>query len=196
MPDFDASSAQPVEAAAPAPTQGFDAASAQPYAPPLTGGRAAGLAARGFGAGLADLGNFANQASGMLGLPSLPDSSPNAPASTTPQLSDFVHPDKWRQAAEYFADKAHAPKPQTPGENVIAGAAEALPTAAVTGPAAFSAGRAAVGGLIVPTLQAANAWAKNNPVQSLLAMQFLQQHLPSVHDAIHTAGHVIEGAAE
>ncbi len=46
-----------------------------------------------------------------------------------PQLSDFVHPDRWRQAAEYFSNKVGLPAPQTESQKVIASAIGGLPSA-------------------------------------------------------------------
>jgi hypothetical protein len=81
-----------------------------------------------------------------------PDPGPNAPAPDasapyTPQLSDFVHPDKWQKAAEYFADKAGLPKPETDADKVLYKGAQAVPYA-VTAPEALIPGAvsAAAGG--------------------------------------------------
>lgn len=69
--------------------------------------------------------------SGTGAAPSVLGGGSGAPAGPTPQLSDFVHPDRWQQAAEYFASQAGAPTPQTPGERIAYAAAQAAPTAAL-----------------------------------------------------------------
>lgn len=58
-----------------------------------------------------------------------------------PELSDFVHPSRWQQAAEYFANKAGLPVPVTPGEKIASAAVGALPGLALMGedPAADAA---------------------------------------------------------
>jgi hypothetical protein len=90
---------------------------------------------------------------------------PTAPAEPyKPQLSDFVHPDKWQQAAEYFADQAGLPKPETPTERVVSKAVEAVPTgAAMGGPA--GAFWSAAGGAASQT----TAEAGGGPVAQTLA---------------------------
>jgi hypothetical protein len=73
-----------------------------------------------------------------------PPSSNGAPYS--PQLSDFVHPDKWQQAAEYFADHTlGTPQPQTPTERVFSRAVQAVPSA-VLAPEAPVAGALSAAG--------------------------------------------------
>lgn len=47
----------------------------------------------------------------------------------TPQLSDFVHPERWREAAHYFANKQHLPEPESAPERIYSSAVGALPSA-------------------------------------------------------------------
>lgn len=136
--------------ATPAPADGI---SFTPDAPQSeTAGRVAGLTGRALAAGTAGLARAANAASEVAGLPSFGDSSPSVTDLVTgqqpykPQLSDFVHPDKWQQAAEFFADKAGLAKPETPGERIYSKAVEAVPTAALTPEALLPAALSAAAG--------------------------------------------------
>ena len=93
-------------------------------APPETVGRVAGLTGRALASGAAALPDEVSMLTSPLAYfagkltRNATGEEPIQPAGTPykPQLSDFVHPDKWQQAAQYFADKAGAPTPQTPGE--------------------------------------------------------------------------------
>src|ERR1039457_3507601 len=100
-------------------------------APPETVGRVAGSYARGLAGGIGGLpetvGNAAkavfNPLSSLqapiehaLGVPKAPE-TPAAPEEPySPQLADFVHPERWQKAAEYFAQKGGLPHPSTPAE--------------------------------------------------------------------------------
>jgi hypothetical protein len=115
-------------------------------APPETASRVAGLAGRGVMTGAAGLPNTIQE---LATLPTTVAASlgeklyhrlkgdPDEPAPATapepykPRLSDFVHPERWQQAAEFFADKAGLPKPETPHEHIGYAAAQALPSAAL-----------------------------------------------------------------
>ena len=114
----------------------------QDTAPPETAGRVAGLAARGVATGAAGLpdaitsladpiGTAASGLSHVIGQKLGIEGQPSEPGQK-PTLSDFVHPEKWQQAAEYFATKADLPTPQTPGERIGYRAAQALPYAALS----------------------------------------------------------------
>jgi hypothetical protein len=80
------------------------------------------------------------------------DTSPVTPMADssgpyTPQLSDFVHPEKWQEAAQYFADHSlGTPQPQTPGERVYSRAVEALPSAALAPEAPIAGALSAAAG--------------------------------------------------
>lgn len=65
--------------------------------------------------------------------------APDASEPYTPRLSDFVHPEKWQQAAEFFADKAGLPKPTTDADKVLYKGAQAAPYA-ITAPEALIPG--------------------------------------------------------
>lgn len=144
-----------------APTS-FDPSTARlvddtPAPPPETAGRVAGLTARAAIGGVAELpdtvlklaqptatamrmaGPIAHAIRQKLGWdPADPTPPPNQspaapPVEHKPTLDDFVHPEKWSDAAKYFADKVlGTPQPQTPGERVYSKAVEALPSAALT----------------------------------------------------------------
>ncbi len=120
-----------------APWDSPDPSAAAP-APDETAGRIAGLGARALSTGVAGtLGTVANAVTpGAIGvvekyamdkLSGAQTQAPSAPYK--PQLSDFVHPEKWAQAAEYFADKAGMPSPQGTAENIGYKAAQAAPSA-------------------------------------------------------------------
>ena len=47
-----------------------------------------------------------------------------------PELSDLVHPSRWGDAAQYFANKAGLPSPVTPNEKIASAAVGALPAIA------------------------------------------------------------------
>lgn len=124
-------------------------------APPETVGRVAGLTGRALASGAAALPDavsmLANPISyfgGKIIRNATGEEPIKAPDTAyKPQLSDFVHPDKWQQAAEFFADKAGIAKPATPGERIYSKAVEALPSAALAPEApVMSALSAAAGG--------------------------------------------------
>jgi hypothetical protein len=144
-------------------------------------GRVAGLTGRALASGVTGLARIANSTTGALGLPSFADTGSGVPSvanlmsdapSTasnqpyTPQLSDFVHPDKWPQAAQYFADKAGAPTPATPGERIYSKAVEAVPYAALA-PEAPIAGAASA--MLGGGASQATAEAGGGPVAQTLA---------------------------
>jgi len=167
---------------------GSTAASSETPEPQETAGRIAGVAARGAatgGAGLAALPLRGAQAVAHLpfivenavrraiGAPEIQDIAGGYPSAAgtqagpyKPQLSDFVHPEKWQEAAHYFADKAGLPQAQTPTERIVQKGAEALPSA-VLAPEAPIAGAlwSAAGGA---TSQAA-AEAGYGPVAQTVA---------------------------
>jgi len=149
-----------------------DAAGPAPGVDPQGGsdesvGRVAGLTGRALATGVADLpaaassiaqipNDQANAFTQMLGMDTTPKNAkgeaaptPAADAPYSPQLSDFVHPDKWPQAAQFFADKAGLASPQTAGERVYSKAVEATPAAVlapeapITGALSAAAGGAA-----------------------------------------------------
>lgn len=105
-------------------------------APPATWSGAAARTAGDLAVGAAGVLKLLNSGAGAIGLPSLEDSTaPPAgtpPAPYAPQLSDFVHPDKWQQAAEYFAEKAGAPVPATATDRIVSRAVQAAPAALLT----------------------------------------------------------------
>ncbi len=108
-----------------------------PPAPEETAGRVAGLGARALLKGGADLVGTAYQGARAMSNLGAPGSLPEASTGPyKPQLSDFVHPERWQQAAEYFAEKganaAGLPTPATAGERIASRAVEALPSAALT----------------------------------------------------------------
>ena len=92
-------------------------------APDETAGRVAGLGARALGAGVAGYAGYPQMAAdavkGLVDPAGLAvDKASRDTSSRRPQLSDFVHPDRWQQAAEYFASKgADAAGLPTPGTN-------------------------------------------------------------------------------
>jgi hypothetical protein len=160
-------------------------------APPETAARVAGLATRALAGGTAGLVSLPFQAArGMdyvgkaiadpirhaVGLgDSTPAGDPTSitdlvtgggPQPYKPQLSDFVHPDRWQKAAEYFAEKAGAPTPQTSAERIGSAAVSALPSA-VFAPEAPVAGAlwSAAGG----AASQATAEAGGNPVAQTIA---------------------------
>jgi len=108
--------------------------------PPETAGRIAGLGARGLATGAAGLpdavmsldpiGSAVSAASHAVGQKLGIEGAPSEPGQK-PTLSDFVHPEKWQQAAEYFATKTGLPNPETPAERIGYRAAQALPSAAL-----------------------------------------------------------------
>ena len=63
--------------------------------------------------------------------PQAPPTGPEEPYS--PKLSDFVHPEKWQQAAEYFAEKGGLPHPSTPAERIANAAGENTPAGVIGG---------------------------------------------------------------
>lgn len=129
-----------------------DASGAQPSAPPETAGRVAGLGLRALWTGAAGM---VGTTDGLIerGVDAVPhvlsdvehgdfreagqdakeaiEGPPSKPYDG-PQLSDFVHPSRWQQAAEYFANKAGLPAPATPGERIASAAVGALPALAMT----------------------------------------------------------------
>jgi hypothetical protein len=131
MSGFDPASATAIDDA----PKTFDASSATPVdEPEETTGRVAGLAARAGAKGVANLVGMGYQGASALSNIASPGSMP--PAATgkyEPQLSDFVHPEKWQQAAEYFADKASnaagLPTPANAAERIGSKAVEAAPSA-------------------------------------------------------------------
>ena len=112
-------------------------------APDETVARVAGLAGRAVLKGTGDLVGVLPAAADAMSLDPVgaqmrkaadaANAPPGRSAPYTPQLSDFVHPDKWAQAAQYFADKAsdkaNLPIPATPIERIASKAVEALPSA-------------------------------------------------------------------
>ena len=161
-------------AAAPNPFDQFDSSSAAAPAPAPaeTAGRVAGLGARALLTGAAGMaGNtlslatratqavpaaLADAVTGNFGGANkdlewiIPSSSGPYPG---PQLSDLVHPSRWGDAAQYFANKAGLPSPVTPGEKIASAAVSALP-AIVTMPESWAADAgqlAKTGGLLAAT---------------------------------------------
>lgn len=145
----------PSPASTPAPTSSGNPFDQFDENQPTSWGRAAGLDARSLITGAAGLAgavagmpqqvasdvNAAIHGNPRALLPAWAGGTPPTPAAPasqgqTPQLSDFVHPDKWQQAAEYFADKAGLPSPRTPGEQVSSAAVGALPAVALAPEAA------------------------------------------------------------
>jgi hypothetical protein len=139
-------------------------------APSETVGRVAGLGARALMTGTANLTDLAMEAAGAANPGATQDYLAAKQASQaqpySPQLSDFVHPEKWQQAAEYFADKAGLPTPATPGERVASKAVEAFPSAVLAPEAPIAAGAsAALGG----AASQATAEAGGGPLAQTLA---------------------------
>jgi hypothetical protein len=133
---------------------GFTLDSAPP--PDETAGRVAGLAGRALIKGAGDLVGMIPTAANAMSSVIDPvgtyldkqEAQQQQPAGPyKPQLSDFVHPEKWQQAAEYFAnrgaDAAGLPTPATPAERIGSKAVEAIPSAVLAPeamvPAAVSA---------------------------------------------------------
>ena len=172
---FDPSSATPV---------GFDPSTAMladdsDASPPETAGRVAGLGARALmtgGAGLAGLigrgaATMINPAGAIADATTQAIAPAPAPSDQNPpQLSDFVHPAKWQQAAEYFAgkaaDAAGLPTPATSAERVYSAAASALPYAALAPEAPIAGALSAAGG---GAASQATAEAGGGPVAQTLA---------------------------
>lgn len=121
------------------------------FAPPETAARVAGLGARAVATGAAAIPNtlmtiatpiksgiaaaqpLAHALRQELGWdpPDPPSATATSAAPEKPSLMDFVHPEKWQQAAEYFANQAGLPTPATPTERIGYSAAQALPSAAL-----------------------------------------------------------------
>jgi hypothetical protein len=148
-------------------------------APPETAGRVAGLGARALmqgGAGLAGLigrgaATMMNPADAAADATTQAIAPSPAPSDQNPpQLSDFVHPAKWQQAAEYFASKAAdaagLPTPATPAERVGSAAVSALPYAALAPEAPIAGALSAAGG---GAASQATAEAGGGPVAQTLA---------------------------
>jgi hypothetical protein len=144
-------------------------------APPETVGRVAGLGASALGSGaVGTLGTVISataprpiMAAEQWAADKLTGTKP-APtdAPYEPQLSDFVHPEKWQEAAEYFAHKGGLPEPATPTERVGYKAAQALPSAVLAPEApVLGAVSAAAGG----AASQATAEAGGSPLQQTLA---------------------------
>lgn len=143
-------------------------------APPETVGRVTGLAARGVATGAAGLPDTVSMLADPLAYfagkairnatGEEPTEQPGTPYK--PQLSDFVHPDKWQEAANYFADKAGMPKPETPGERIGYAAAQALPSAALAPEAPVLSALSAAGGAAASQTVAENG---GSPLQQTLA---------------------------
>ena len=143
-------------------------------APPETVGRVTGLAARGVATGAAGLPDTVSMLADPLAYfagkairnatGEEPTEKPGTPYK--PQLSDFVHPDKWQEAANYFADKAGMPKPETPGERIGYAAAQALPSAALAPEAPVLSALSAAGGAAASQTVAENG---GSPLQQTLA---------------------------
>jgi hypothetical protein len=98
-----------------------------------------------------------------------PGAAPAEPDSTepySPRLEDFVHPEKWKEAAQYFAEKGGLSHPSTPVERVANAAGEAVPSAVLAPEApVLSAISAAAGG----AASQATAEAGGSPLQQTLA---------------------------
>jgi hypothetical protein len=170
---FDPSSATPV---------GFDpstATLADDNTPPQTAGSWAGSLTRSAmegGAGLAGMigrgaATMLNPAGAMADATTQAIAPTPAPSDQNPpQLSDFVHPAKWQQAAEYFADKAAdaagLPTAATPAQRVVGSAVRALPYAALA-PEVPIAG--AVSAMLGGAASQATAEAGGGPVAQTLA---------------------------
>jgi hypothetical protein len=141
---FDAAPAPAAQASASNPFDVFDEkpAKVEEPAPEETMGRIAGLGARALASGAAEIPDtimklanpLASAVQAVTGKPSTPDEP------YKPQLADFVHPEKWHQAAQYFADKAGAPTPQTSAERIGSKAVEALSSAALAPETPIAAG--------------------------------------------------------
>jgi hypothetical protein len=132
VPQLTAPAAAPAAKGAPSgnPFDRFDNA-----APPSTSwGRAAGLDARSLLAGAAGLAGAVG--TGYEDMADVATGNPAAVAGAKPyqgpRLSDFVHPERWQQAAEYFADKAGLPAPRTAGEKESSAIVSALPSAVLS----------------------------------------------------------------
>lgn len=123
------------------------ASRAAPSAPPETIGRAAGLGLRALWGGAGQLiggtDSLIKRGVGAVG-PVLSDvahgnfsgagdeikhvfEGPGAQPYKGPELSDLVHPSRWADAAQYFANKAGLPTPATPGERIASAAVSMLP---------------------------------------------------------------------
>lgn len=117
--------------------------------PSETAGRVAGLSSRGLGTGIAGLaGSVASALPPGQVVNAIDAFRHQKPAEGPykPQLSDFIHPDKWQQAAEYFADKAGMPSPQTDLERIGYRAVQALPSAVVAPEAPIAGALSAAAG--------------------------------------------------
>ena len=152
----DHANAPATEASAPTDTGTFGAVSSKsengiPLLDLNGDSRTAGLSARAARSGAADLAGLPQAAAE--GWRSLVDPGGVAldrmqrnadPRAYKPALSDFVHPDKWAEAAHYFADqssdKDRLPTPETPAERIGSKAIEAVPSAVLAPEAPIAAG--------------------------------------------------------
>ena len=148
-------------------------------APPETVGRVAGLAGRALIKGAGDLvgliptaANAVNSVYDPVGtaIENQAEQAQQPAGPYKPQLSDFVHPERWQQAAQYFADKAsdkaNLPTPATPTERVASKAVEAVPSAVLAPEApVLGAVSAAAGG----AASQATAEAGGGPLAQTLA---------------------------
>ena len=116
------------------PAESFTPPEAEPDETPS---RVAGLATRAGASGVADLAALPSMAAqGMRSMVDPVGTMIDRQQADTrpykPDLSDFVHPERWAQAAHYFADKASdkagLPVPSTPAERVGSAAVEAVPS--------------------------------------------------------------------
>lgn len=131
----------------------FAPAAADPYAefqtatpaptPDETVGRVAGLTGRALASGTAAIPDtvttLANPLASVIRSAVNPSNDSGKPYA--PQLSDFIHPDKWQDAVNFLADKAGLAKPETQGERIYSKAVEAIPSG-VLAPEAPIAGAA------------------------------------------------------
>jgi hypothetical protein len=187
-------------------------------APPAdeTAGRVAGLAGRALVKGVGDLvgmiptaANAVNSVYDPVGtaLENQAQQAQQPSGPYKPQLSDFVHPEKWQQAAEYFADrasdKAGLPTPATPAERIGSKAVEAIPSAVLAPEAPILAGASAAAG---GAASQATAEAGGGPVAQTLAglaagsvpgatSALAQTGRALVRDQVATAGRIADAAA-
>jgi hypothetical protein len=176
MSGFDPSSAAAVDDPAP----NFDPSSASPVdtpdaGTPETAGRLARVAEHGLVGGVAGLPDtldaIANPISHIVrGAIENKISGDDPSAPYAPQLSDFVHPAKWKEAAQYFADKhLGSAAPSNPTERIVNAGAEALPSAVLSPEAPILGGLSAVAGGAARQGAAEAGWSPGAQIAAGLA---------------------------
>lgn len=121
-----------------------------------TTGRIAGLGARALSSGVAHLAGIPQMAVDAMnpmaaGVRNAAEAQSDAASGPyKPSLADFVHPERWQKAAEYFAEKgsnaAGLPTPTTDAERIGSKAVEALPSGILAPEAPIAAGLSAAAG--------------------------------------------------